>query len=62
MAGEPVELDWTKESGAFVLAWLDSENGELKPSPGTVGAGKIVTLAPPVSDTKRPWVAWLVRR
>jgi hypothetical protein len=62
MAGETVDLDLTRESGAFTLAWLDAEGGGLRAASEAVSAGKIVTLAPPVRETKRPWVAWLTRR
>ena len=61
MAGEPVELDLTRETGEFSLSWLDSASGELQPAPHGVTTGKMVTLAPPTAETKRPWVAWLAR-
>ena len=62
MAGESIDLDLTRDTGSFTLSWLDSATGELRAVPGPLVAGKIVTLAPPATGTKRPWVAWLKRR
>jgi hypothetical protein len=61
LAGEPVTLDLTAEKAALKLAWLDSSTGELRPAPESVVAGKVVTLTPPATDAKRPWVAWLTK-
>ena len=62
LAGEPFDLDLTRDTGAFTLSWLDSSTGELLPSAAPIAAGKITTLTPPVSDSKSPWAAWLTRR
>ncbi len=70
MAGETVQLDLAGEvSGAsFAVAWVDAEKGELQSSAGAgaeaamVKSGGVVTLTPPVVDSKRPWVAWLTRK
>ena len=62
MMGAPVDLDLSKDSGNFSVAWIDSSTGELSPAATTVTAGKVVTLSPTQADTKRPWVAWLTRR
>lgn len=61
MAGETVELDLSHDTGSFTLAWLDSASGNLLPAGALLAAGSTVTLAPPTSDPKRPWVAWLTR-
>jgi hypothetical protein len=60
MAGEAVELDLAGETGSFNLYWIDSDRGTFRHA-GSVAAGKMVTLAPPATDTKRPWVAYLGR-
>jgi hypothetical protein len=62
MAGEPVELDLSRESGSFAVAWLDSASGEMRGAKEPAAAGKVVVLAPPSAGTKRPWVAWLTRQ
>jgi hypothetical protein len=61
MAGEAVELDLSRENGEFTIAWLDSAGGGLRAAAASIVAGKVVTLAPPVAASQRPWVAWLVR-
>lgn len=61
LGGEPIELDLAADSGAFKLAWLDAASGDLRPASESVTAGKVVTLTPPASDSKRPLVAWLTR-
>lgn len=59
MAGEPVQLDLTKERGSFKIAWLDSANGELRAAPEAARGGSSIALQPPSLEPKRPWVAWL---
>lgn len=61
LASEPVELDLSGDTGAFKLAWLDATTGQLSAASESVTAGKVVTLTPPPSDSKRPLVAWLTR-
>lgn len=60
MAGEPVNLDLSAETGKFSVAWLDSATGELRRT-DPVAANRIITLSPPATATNRPWVAWLTR-
>lgn len=62
MAGEAVELDLARETGAFVLTWLNGEGGTPTRPSELVRAGAVVTLTPPSDGPKRPWVAWLARR
>lgn len=62
MSGEAVQLDLSRETGSFSLAWLDSAGGSLLAQPQPVAGGAIVTLVPPSADARRPWVAWLARR
>lgn len=61
LAGDAVTLDLTSDHGSFKVAWLDGSTGELGAAREAVVAGNVVTLAPPTTDTKRPWVAWLTR-
>jgi hypothetical protein len=61
MEGEPVNLDLAGDRGDFAVAWLEAA-GELKAAAPHVTAGKVVTLTPPATEGKRPWVGWLTRR
>ena len=61
LTGEAVDLDLSRDTGTFKLAWLDSATGELKPAGAPITAGKLASLTPPASDKKQPWVAWLTR-
>ncbi len=62
MTGEPVDVDLAGDPSRFTLSWIDSATGEMRTATEPVAGGGTVTLAPPVSDTKHPWVAWLAKR
>jgi hypothetical protein len=57
MAGAPVELDLSADSGTYSVTWI----GASGPQPGsqTIRGGTVVELAPP--QTGQPWIAWLKR-
>ena len=61
MTGAASELDLTQDAAAYTISWLDSSTGELRPGVEKIAGGKVVSLAPPLADTNRPWVAWLAR-
>jgi len=59
LAGEPVELDLSHESGTFKLHGSILPRARCTPRLKPFAAGIVATLAPPTAQTKRPWVAWL---
>ena len=62
MAGSPVALDLSGDAATYAVQWVDEETGRLHRARGVVSGGSLVTLAPPVAGTNRPWVAWLAKR
>jgi hypothetical protein len=61
MNGDTVALDLAAFPGTYAVSWLDSSAGVLQNSTVTVAGGRVVSLAPPVPGTGRPWLAWLSR-
>jgi hypothetical protein len=61
MGGHAVDLDLSNDRQSYDVIWIDSGGGATRPF-GPVDGGSVVSLAPPVSESGRPWVAWLRAR
>ena len=60
-SGDAVDVDLAACPGTYAVTWLDAATGTKQKAGGTIAGGRVVTLAPPVAGTGRPWVALLTR-
>ena len=59
MPGRTGQLDLSKVSGSYSVAWIHDAGGPAQASRQTVSGGQVVTLEPLAAALGRPWVAWL---